>query len=119
MPYSKNAPRDANAVPTALFESSTVSGQTLSGQIDQSTGRILVDMAGGGASIAAHFQNDVFTSTSSQTTFIPSQTLIQDNGMYVNGARQTPATDYSIIGGSYVLNAGIPPGCAVILEYIY
>ena len=118
---SRNAPRDSNAVPSALFENSVVPGQTLSGQIDQTTGRILVDMAGGttGVQIAAHFQTDVFTSGSLQTTFVPSQTLIQDNGMYVNGSRQTPSTDYSIIGGDYVLNNGIPPGCAVVITYIY
>lgn len=41
------APRDQNHVPTALFESSSTPGLTLSGKINQSTGRILVDSAGG------------------------------------------------------------------------
>lgn len=42
------APRDENFVPTALFESSTTPGLTLSGKIDQTTGRILVDGSAGG-----------------------------------------------------------------------
>ena len=118
---SKNAPRDANAVPTALFESSTVPGQTLSGQIDQSTGRILVDVAGGGPPIISiAMQKNVFTSTAGQTTFTPSKTLVYDFYMTINGSVQTPSgatPDYSIVGGNYVLNSGIPSGCVVIILY--
>jgi hypothetical protein len=120
--YNINAPRDDNQVPADLFEIVGQPGYVAPGQIDETTGRILVDLDGivlTGAQIAAHFQTDVFTSTNNQTTFVPTYTLVQDNGMYVNGARQTPSTDYSIIGGQYVLNQGIPSGCAVILEYIY
>jgi hypothetical protein len=122
MPFSKNSPRDANAVPTALFEVSTVPGQTLSGQIDQSTGRILVDMAGGGLPvISSAMQKDEFTSTAGQTTFTPSKTLVYDFYMSINGVIQTPAPgaipDYSIIAGNYVLTNGIPVNCVVILLY--
>lgn len=93
-------------------------------RVDPTTGRLKVSatISGGGipgSLIAAHFQTDVFSSTNNQTTFVPSKTLIQDNGFYVNGSRQTPSTDYSIVGGNYVLNSGIPSGCAIILEYIY
>lgn len=44
------APRDANRVPTVLFESSTTPGLTISGKIDQTTGRILTDTTGGSGS---------------------------------------------------------------------
>ena len=114
---SRNAPRDDNAVPTAIFENSSVPGQTLSGQIDQTTGRILVDVAGSGTVISTSMQKDVFTSTNSQVTFITSKTLVYDFYMSVSGSIQTPSTDYSIVGGNYVLNSGIPSGCAVILLY--
>lgn len=40
--------RDGNRVTTELFESSTTPGLTLNGQIDQSTGRILVSNTAGG-----------------------------------------------------------------------
>ncbi len=43
---AENAPRDANFVPTALFEIVTMPGQVMPGQIDETTGRILVDVAG-------------------------------------------------------------------------
>ena len=117
---SRNAPRDANAVPTALFENNSVPGQTLSGQIDQTTGRVLVDMAGGGTVISTSMQKDVFTSTAGQTTFTPSKTLVYDFYMTINGSVQTPSgatPDYSIVGGNYVLNSGIPSGCVVIILY--
>lgn len=121
--YNINSPRDDNQVPADLFEIVGHPGYVAPGQIDEFTGRVLVDASGStgptGAQIAAHFWTDVSFSTNNQTTFVPSKTLIQDNGMYVNGARQTPSTDYSIVGGQYVLNQGIPSGCAVILEYIY
>jgi len=117
MSASKNAPRDDNAVPTALFENSLVPGQTLAGQILQSTGRVLVDMAGGGTTISTAMQKDQFTSTNGQTTFIPSKTLVFDFYMSVSGSIQTPSTDYSIIGGNYVLNSGIPSGCPVVILY--
>jgi hypothetical protein len=117
MGFSKNAPRDDNAVPTALFENSSVPGQTLSGQIDQTTGRILVDMSGGSVIISTSMQKDQFSATNNQTTFVPSKTVVYDFYMSVNGAIQTPSTDYSIIGGDYVLNSGIPQGSVVIILY--
>lgn len=44
----EDAPRDENNVPTALFEIDGSDRLVMPGQIDQSTGRILVDSAGGG-----------------------------------------------------------------------
>ncbi len=40
--------RDQNFVPSALFESSSTPGLTITGKINQSTGRILVDASAGG-----------------------------------------------------------------------
>ena len=114
-----NAKHDDNYVPSALFAQVANPSFVTPGQIDQTTGRILVDANISGSTIAAHFQTDTFSSTNNQTTFTPTQTLIQDNGFYVNGSRQMPAEDYSIVGGSYVLNSGIPSGCDIIITYIY
>ena len=45
------APRDENRVPTALFEVDGSPGTVEPGQIDQATGRILVDLATGGGDV--------------------------------------------------------------------
>jgi hypothetical protein len=112
-----NAKHDDNYVPTALFAQSSAPSFVSPGQIDQLTGRILVDASGSSMLISTGMQKDVFSSTNGQTTFIPSKTLVFDFFISVNGSVQTPSTDYSIVGGSYVLNSGIPSGCAVILLY--
>lgn len=108
------ARRDDNFVPTLLGVSSSDGSTPIPVYADPTTHRLLVDATGG-----LNFQRDVSTSTNNQTTFVPSQTVVTDVYMSVNGAIQTPSTDYSIVGGSYVLNSGIPAGCAVILFYTY
>lgn len=45
-----NAPRDENHVPTALFEIDSAPGTVMPGQINEITGRILVNASGGGGS---------------------------------------------------------------------
>lgn len=112
---TRNAPRDKNFVPSALFEIDGSNGDVFPGQIDQATGRILVDATT--APISTSMQKDVFTSTNGQTTFIPTKTVVFDFYMSINGSIQTPSTDYSIVGGNYVLNSGIPSGNAVVLLY--
>lgn len=110
---SKNSPRDVNFVPAALFEIDGSNGDVYPGQIDQTTGRILVD--GGG--IGANIQTDVFSSTNLQTTFTPSKTPVATIYLSINGSIQTPSTDYSFTGGKYVLTNGIPSGNAVVVCY--
>lgn len=111
---SRSAPRDKNFVPAALFEIDGSNGDVFPGQIDQATGRILVDVS---TVISTNLQKDQFTSTNGQTTFIPSKTVVFDIYFSINGSIQTPSTDYSIVGGNYVLNSGIPAGNSVILLY--
>lgn len=106
------ASRDKNFVPT-LLGASSVDGTPVTVYADPTTHRLLVDVAG----IAAVIQTDTFTSTNGQTTFIPSLTVAATIYFSVNGAIQTPSTDYSLIGGQYVLNSGIPAGCNVIACY--
>ena len=114
MSFSDRALHDKNFVPSATFEVDQAPGTVMAGQIDQTTGRILVDVT---TIISTSMQKDVSTSTNGQTTFTPSKTLVFDFYMSVNGSIQTPSTDYSIVGGSYVLNSAIPSGCNVILLY--
>lgn len=81
---------------------------------DPTTHRLYVDST---AAISTALQKDTFTSTNNQTTFTPTKTVVFDIYFSVNGSIQSPATNYSIIGGAYVLNSGIPSGCDVILCY--
>jgi hypothetical protein len=108
-----NASRDKNFVPTLLGVSSVDQVTPVPIFADPTTHRLLTQVG----AISSSFQTDTFTSTNNQTTFVPSKTVVYDNGFYVNGSRQSPATNYSIIGGSYVLNSGIPSGCDVIISY--
>lgn len=109
-----NSKRDENFVTSLLAVSSSDGKTPVVLWADETTHRLLVDIA----SISTHFQKDTFTSTNNQTTFTPSVTLVYDIYISINGAIQTPSTNYSIIGGSYVLNSGIPAGNDVILFYI-
>jgi len=111
---AENANRDKNFATTLLATSSVDGKSPVNVYADPNTHRILVDLSGG---IASLLQKDTFTSTNNQTTFTPTQTVAFDMYFSVNGSIQSPATDYSIIGGSYVLNSGIPSGCAIILCY--
>ena len=108
------ANRDKNFTTTLLATSSTDGTSTVNVYADPTTHRLLVDLSGG---VSGFFQTDTFTSTNNQTTFTPSKTVAYDNGFYINGSRQSPSTNYSIIGGSYVLNSGIPSGCDIIISY--
>lgn len=108
-----NANKDKNFVNTLLGTSSSDGKSPVNVYADPTTHRLLVDIAG----IATFLQKDTFTSTNGQTTFTPSKTVAFDVYFSVNGSIQSPATNYSIIGGSYVLNSGIPSGCDVIICY--
>lgn len=44
---AQNALKDENSVASAIFENASVAGETRRGQIDQSTGRILVNATSG------------------------------------------------------------------------
>lgn len=112
---NKNAPHDDNYVPTALFAISTATNFVAPGQIDQITGRILVDASGGG--IASDFQTDVFTSSNNQTIFTATKTVAYTLGFYVNGSLQTPSTDYSVSSSVATLANGIPSGNIVVWVY--
>lgn len=111
---SKPAPRDNNFVPTALFEIDGSPGQVMPGQIDQATGRILVD---GATIISTSLQTDTFTSTNGQTTFTASKTVVYTLYLSVNGSIQRPSTDYTVSGNNAVLANGIPAGNDVVWLY--
>lgn len=112
---SKAAPRDGNFVPSALFEISGSPGQVYPGQINQVTGRILVDVSG---SSSLNFQDDLFTATDNQTVFSASKTVTATIYLAVNGALQSNGTDYTVSGNTATLAVGIPAGSLVDWYYI-
>lgn len=92
------APRDQNFVPAVLFESSTVSGTTITGKIDQATGRILTTAAGGVGNVtsvsvvtANGFAGTVATSTSTPAITISTTItgILQGNGTAISAATTT------------------------------
>jgi hypothetical protein len=115
MAFSDRALHDKNMVPSATFEVDQVPGTVMAGQIDQSTGRILVDLAGGG--VASALQTDIYNSTSNQTVFVASKTVVYTLYLSINGAIQTPSSDYSVSGNTATLTNGIPPSNIVIWLY--
>lgn len=108
------APRDQNFVPTALFESSSTPGLTLSGKINQSTGRVLVDAAGGNPGTvtavsvvtANGFAGSVATSTSTPAITLSTTVtgILQGNGTAVSAI--TVGTGLSFVAGT--LSAPVP-----------
>lgn len=114
-----NASRDQNRIPVLIGVSSSDGVTPTTVYVDPTTHRLYVNASITAAQLASHLQTDTFTSTNLQTTFVPSQTLVYDLGIYINGSLQTLSTNYSVVGGSYVLNDGIPSGCDVIIRYIF
>lgn len=109
------APRDQNYVPAALFEIDGSPGQVMPGQIDELTGRILVDNSGGGGTT---FRTDTFTSTNGQTAFTSSQNVSSTIYFSLNGSIQRPNSDYTVSGNTATLNNAIPSGVDVIWVYV-
>ena len=106
-------PRDDNFVP-ALLATSNVDGVTpVKVYADPTTHRLLTDVA----AIANLLQTDIYTSTNLQTTFTPTKTPAYTIYLSINGAIQTPSTDYSLTGGNYVLTNPIPAGNSVVVVY--
>lgn len=111
-----NSPHDDNYVAAAVFAQQGATQFVAPGQINEITGRILVD-AGGGSGVASSMQKDQYVATNNQTVFSATKTVAFDFYLSVNGAIQTPTTDYSVGGGNYTLVTGVPAGSIVILLY--
>lgn len=98
-------PRDQNHVTAAGFESSSTPGKVLPGQIDENTGRILVDNSGGGSGTVTSFSftdgngfdgtvtNATTTPALSLTTTVTNGALIKSNSGALAAA--TAGTDYT------------------------
>lgn len=89
--------RDGNRVTTALFESSSTAGLTLNGQIDQSTGRILVQAVGLGS-------GDVVGPASSTANALARYSGTTGKIIKNSTATMTDAGALSLVGGT----TGVP-----------
>jgi hypothetical protein len=109
------ASRDANFVPTLSAVSSADNTTIVRLVADPITGRLLVDLSGG---IAALMQTDTFTATNNQTIFTASKPIIGYTFyLSLNGAIQTPSSDYTVAGNVATLTAGVPSGTIVLWLY--
>lgn len=92
------APRDQNFVPAVLFESSTNPGTTITGKINEATGRILTTAAGGSGTVTSVsvVSANGFAGTVATATTTPAITLtttitgiLQGNGTAISAASTT------------------------------
>src|SRR5216683_2654159 len=106
--------KDANSVASAIFESSTSSGVILRGQIDQITGRILVDVVG---AAAGNLQKETPTGTINgiNTIFTTANNPVL---VILNGAVQDSGVDY-VVTGSYTITFTYAPPTNSLLFTIY
>lgn len=116
-----NGRHDDNAVVTALFVQQGSVTTVAPGQIDQTTGRILVDASGGG-SVAGALQTDIFVSTNGQTVFTATKTIAAMIYVSVQGAVQTPSNVdpsgyYTATSSTVTFSSGQIVGSIVILCY--
>jgi hypothetical protein len=89
--------KDANSVASAIFESSTTPNLILRGQIDQITGRVLVDVVGGGGNTFVY--NEVVSGSGTSWT-LANTPIVGMQAIYANGQRLTPTVDYTISGAN-------------------
>ena len=105
--------KDGNSVASALFESSTSPGTILRGQIDQITGRILVDGVGGGS-----FSQFVLTATGTVNglnptfTFTSPPSLIVSDGVWYFPTDNNGNTQWTG-SGTDTITMVIPPTSAI------
>ncbi|MDE2233276.1 MAG: hypothetical protein KGJ90_04065, partial [Patescibacteria group bacterium] len=109
---STNAPQDNNYVKAALFEIDGSPGEVYPGQIDQTTGRILVEAAASSGTVTtvSVASANGFAGTVANPTTTPAITMetsvtgvLKGNGTAISAA--TSGTDYS--DGTSALATGI------------
>lgn len=90
--------KDQNSVASAIFESSSTAGLTLRGKINESTGRILVDTAGGGGTGTNYTVSGAIDG--SNVTFTIPVAVTSDFSLFLARQPQAPTTDYTYVAGA-------------------
>lgn len=90
--------KDQNSVASAIFESSSTPGLTLRGQIDQITGRVLVDIAGSSSGTGTNYTVSG-TINGSNVTFTIPVSVKSDFSLFLARQPQAPTTDYIYVAG--------------------
>ena|SRR5579863_4701637 len=107
--------KDSNSVASAIFESSTSPGVILRGQIDQITGRILVELSGGSGS----FSQFVLTATgvvngiNTQFMFTSEPTYIVSDGAWYPMNDNNGNAQWSWSAGTLTATMAIPPSSII------
>ena len=94
--------KDQNSVASAIFESSTTPGLILRGQIDQITGRVLVDVAGSSGGTLTWYDVSGTIDGNNVTFTIP---VSPASGIILILVRQAQmdTTDYSVSGNTITM----------------
>lgn len=110
----EDAPRDGNFVPTAIFQiDGGARGELMAGQIDQATGRILTDSAGGSGTVtsvsvvtANGFAGTVATATTTPAITLSTTItgLLKGNGTAISAA--SSSTDYAALAFKTIAVSG-------------
>lgn len=108
------ASRDGNFVPTLLGVSSVDFTTPITVAVNPTTHRVLTDSS---ASVAAAITTNTFTATNNQTIFTATGTVSGTIYLSLNGAIQTPSSDYSVSSNTATLANGVPAGTIVLWCY--
>ena len=87
---AQNALKDENSVASALFENASVAGQTRRGQIDQATGRILVNSTSGVVGPASSTDTAIARWNGATGLSIQDSTVLLDGSGNFSGASNVP-----------------------------
>ena len=115
-----SAKHDDNYVASALFVQEAATTTVAPGQIDQITGRILVDL--GSAPISGSLQTDVFVAIANQTAFTATKNVagtiyLSVNGQIITPTNVDPSGYYTVSGGVATLSSGAIVGSIVVWCY--
>lgn len=116
---AQNALKDENSVASAIFENSSVPGETRRGQINQATGRILVTDAGTGPG-TVNLELPTGTVDGSNTSFTVTNTprWLSIDGMNKFNATYNPSNPgWSYLAGTITILDGSPPTQSIVSFY--
>lgn len=110
---AEDAPRDGNFVPAALFQiDGEARGQLMAGQIDQLTGRVLVDVSGGGSTLTQETPTGTVNSSNNVFTVLNTPIFIVVDGMtrpLVNNINDINGNGFTYSAGTITVNSLVPP----------
>lgn len=110
---AEDAPRDDNFIPAALFQiDGEARGQLMAGRIDEITGRILIDLSGGGSNLTQETPTGTVDSSNNVFTVVNNPVFIVVDGMtrpLVNNINDIGGNGFTYSLGTVTVNSLVPP----------